>query len=314
MTNIKDRLESIVKKGTLKANEPLSGHTTMKIGGPAQFFVKATETEEIRNLLILSKDEGIPLFILGGGSNVIFADSGYPGIVLKLDQAQYRTEKKGTEVEVTFPSGYNSHLASVKMAEELLSGFEPLYGLPGTIGGAIYMNSKWPKDNFQTSDALSSVTYLDESGEVKRKTAPEIKFGYGYSKFQEHPWIILEAVFRFKPGDKNTIADKNSAIMAYRRQTQPFGVSTAGCVFKNILEEEKERLSLPNTSAGYLIDQCGLKNKQIGKVHVSPIHANFFVNLGGATAQDYLSLVELVREKVQVKFGLDLREEVQFVK
>jgi len=294
-------------------NEPLERYTTLKIGGPAEMMVETDNTEELAQIWKLIQDTKTPHKVIGGGSNLLFADRGFSGIVLKIKQTPFRLEERANSTEVNFPSGYMANLASIKLLELGLSGFEAMHGLPGTIGGAIFMNSKWPKDQYQTSDNLLSVSYLNERGELVRVNRTQLSFAYGYSTFQERPWLILGGNFTFTKVNPQTIAERHQAIAAYRRSTQPTGVKTAGCVFKNISESKRQQLNLPTASAGYLIDQCGLKGKQIGRMSVSSIHANFFINEGGATAANYRELLDFVRYTVLDKFKVDLKEEVDFV-
>jgi len=313
MINLKNRLEEIVKQGKLKPNEPLAQYTTLKIGGPAEFFIETNHPQELSALWKLHNHSQVPTKIIGGGSNLLFKDAGFSGVIIKLSNAEYQLDHSQQLPVVTFPAGYSSHLASLKVLELGYSGFEGLHGLPGTIGGAIYMNSKWPKEHFQTADNLISVDYLNSEGELITVLKPALRFAYGYSSFQEKNWLILSAKFAFRPEEVAEIKRRYTNVLNYRRTTQPIGVKTAGCVFKNITPEEQSQNNLPTASVGYLIDQCGLKGMQIGQMAVSVVHANFFVNLGQATAQEYQKLVQIVRQAVKTKFKIDLKEEVDFV-
>ena len=296
-------LKQIIKKGTIKENVLLAQYTTIKIGGPARFFIQTEDETEIMAVLQFCRQNRLPWFVLGGGSNVVFSDQGFNGVVLKLLSGQYRIVREHTPVEIEFPAGYSSHLASVKMMEAGYSGFESLYGLPGTIGGAIYQNSKWPRGNYQVSDNLKSVVYLDNHFQIQTKTKSELDFSYGFSSFQKQKCLILKATFIFTIKSPDQIQLTCREVMRYRQQSQPIGVLTAGCIFKN----------LEQGSAGYYIDKAGLKSKHINDLVVSSKHANFFVNQSQARAQDYLKLVALVKSEVKRQFNIDLKEEVLFV-
>jgi len=305
-------LTIIVESGKVKANFSLKNLTTMKIGGKADLYIQTADFEEVREVFLYCRELKIPLFVLGGGSNIIFTDEGFAGVVLKLEPKPMKIDAKKNSV--TLSAGYSANLAAVKLAEEGWSGFEGFFGLPGTIGGAIYMNSKWPKEYFQTSNILQGVTYLDNMGRIAEREVGEFKFAYGYSSFQEEKGIILSATFAIERADPKKITEHNKEVMNYRQQTQPVGAQTSGCVFKNISLEAAQKRLLPTASAGYLIDKCGLKETKMGKMMVSPIHANFFINLGGATSKEYLNLVNLVKNKVYEKFGINLEEEVEVIK
>ena len=298
-----ENLQKIVKKGTIKENALLAQYTTMKIGGPADFLVQTADEAEIVEVLKYCRHCQLPWFVLGGGSNLVFSDHGFSGVVLKLLPGDYQIINKTNPVTIEFPAGYSSHLASVKMMEAGYSGFESLYGLPGTLGGAIYQNSKWPKGNYQIADNLVSVTYLDKNFNKQTKARNELDFSYGFSSFQKQRNLILKAVFAFSVKEPKEIEVACKQVMDYRHESQPIGVSTAGCIFKN---HEKG-------SAGFYIDKAGLKLRNINDLIVSSKHANFFVNQNKATAQDYQNLVALVKKEVKHQFNIDLKEEVLFV-
>jgi len=313
MNDLKTKVSAIVKKGSIRFNEPLARYTTLKIGGPADIFVETGDVAELSALWKLVVTSKIPYKVIGGGSNLLFSDRGFSGIVLKIKSEPFQVETTSKTTLVNFPAGYISHLAALKMMDLGLSGFEAMYGLPGTLGGALYMNSKWPKEHYQTSDNLVSVNYLDEQGELLAVPKEKLQFDYGYSSFQDKHWLILSASFAFNKANPSEIAKKHQAVDSYRKSTQPIGVKTAGCVFKNISEEEKSQYNLPTTSAGYLIDRCGLKGRRVGGMSVSEVHANFFVNENGATASEYRELAQVVRQAVKAQFKVDLKEEVDFV-
>lgn len=297
----------------MRTNIPLAPYTSIKIGGVAKYFAEADNPIQVQSAFKSAKERQLRFYVIGGGSNLLFSDEGYDGLVLRFIGAKYRIWSEQGRIFAEFNAGFPSHLASVKMLEAGLSGFESMYGLPGSLGGAIYMNSKWPQGHYQTSDNLVSISYLGDDGRIVTKTKPELQFAYGFSSLQMESGIILSAVFSFKSKDKTAVKKNSLAVLSYRQQTQPHGVATAGCIFKNISEELRTKLDLSTTSAGYYIDRCGLKGKQVGQLQISPLHANFFINLGKATARQYQELVNLVKQQVKIRFGIDLREEVLFI-
>jgi len=312
-SNQKDELNHIVVTGTIMFDAPLAPFTSIKIGGPADALIRAHDEHEISQIVAYAGEKHIPLYILGGGSNIVFNDEGYKGIVLKLTAGKEHIERDTNTCRITFPSGYISHLAAVRAAHNGCAGFEGMYGLPGTIGGAIYMNSKWPAGHFTTADRLISISYMSETGTTSVLTKEELMFSYGFSQLQKQNGIVLSATFEFEIGKPDEIQQACDTVMKYRKETQPTGVHTAGCVFKNISVEEMERAHLPTRSAGYLIDACGLKGERKNALIISDKHANFFINESGATAKDFIYLKEKAKEKVHTKFNVLLREEVLVV-
>ena len=312
-SNQKNTLTTIVQKGTVTFDAPLSQLTSIKIGGNADALIKIQDIDEIARIVRSAADMHIPLYILGGGSNMLFVDEGYHGIVLKLSAGAEQIERDTKMCRITFPAGFTSHLASQKATAYGCSGFEGIYGLPGTIGGALYMNSKCPAGNFTTADKLVSILYMSEDGTTMNLTKDELVFSYGYSVLQKRVGIILSATFEFELADPKDIQQMCDTVMVYRKKTQPIGVHTAGCVFKNITDEEKKSANLPTTSAGYLIDQSGLKGERKNGLVISEKHANFFINESNATAKDFIYLKEKVKEKVYNRFHVTLREEVLVV-
>ncbi|MCR4329155.1 MAG: UDP-N-acetylmuramate dehydrogenase [Candidatus Roizmanbacteria bacterium] len=309
----KGALSKMVDTGRIIYNTPLAPLTSIKIGGSADALIYAHSEHEIAQVVGYAKNEQIPLYILGGGSNIVFSDEGYRGIVLKLTAGKELVERDTRTCRITFSSGYISHLASVRAVQNGCGGFEGMYGLPGTIGGALYMNSKWPAGHFTTADRLVSILYMAEDGITTTLTKEELMFSYGFSMLQNRSGIVLSATFEFELEDPKNIQHKCDLVMNYRQTTQPIGVHTAGCVFKNISLEEMEHAHLPTRSAGYFIDKCGLKGERKNGLVISDIHANFFINESGATAKDFIYLKEKVKDRVYKKFNVLLREEVLVV-
>lgn len=310
-TTLKE-LEKIVKKGAIATNVDLSLFTTIKIAAKAKFLVQTNSIEEIKKLQEYCSQNNIKLFVLGGGSNVIF-NGFFNGVVLKILSKDFEILNTGLKPEVEFGAGYSAHLASVKMMELGYSGFEGIYGLPGTLGGAIFQNSKWPKHQYQICDNLVSVKYLDKNLAFVKQQKSKLKFSYGYSSFQDNGAIIIAARFAFTKAPIDEIKKQCEAVMAYRRISQPIGMHTAGCVFKNIDTKTQKKHNFPTGSAGYFIDKSGLKKTKIGEMEISDVHANFFINTSNATIKDYVKLVSLVKTKVKSCFGIALKEEVRII-
>ena len=212
-------LNKLVTKGQIRLNESLAQYTTIKIGGPASIFIKTEEPKEIIEVWRYCQKNGLSIFLLGGGSNLVFMDEGFPGVVLKLLPNQEKYHKQKDSVQVTFTGGFNTHLASMKMIEKSLSGFEYLYGLPGTIGGAVYMNAKWPKANYQTSDNLIEVSYLNESGKIEHKFNQLTDNAFGESPYQKSDGIILSATFQFNENSTTNI--KKTCLEVYNHRKAP---------------------------------------------------------------------------------------------
>ena len=310
MSTMLKAVESVVPASLIRCNVPLTPYSTMKIGGKAQIMVTTDNAEILQKLLPLLSKESIPYFVVGGGSNIVFDDKGFEGVVIHLPLGSYSIEHRGKTTIVEFSGGYLSHLAAQKMISEGLSGLESFYGLPGTVGGAVVMNSKWPKDAFATGEAFIDGMYISEDGSCEMVKKTNLSFGYGYSALQKKAGILVSSRFLVIKDDPKVIQKKCESVMLYRYKTQPHGVHTAGCVFKNISESEQQLHNLPTRSAGYLIDQCGLKGYAVGGMKISTIHANFFVNEHKATSADFDALVSYVCKKVQHKFSIQLQPEV----
>ncbi len=306
----------------LLKNEPLGRHTTFKVGGPADYFYDAKTVDDFVGAILLGRKRGLPIFILGGGTNILVGDRGIRGFVIKNSTGAIRikgmkgtvtggTAKKGLVfVEAESGVAFNSLVRFT--VEEGLSGLEMHLGLPGSVGGALCMNSKWTHPVGYVGDAVYQAELL--TPENKRVTVPQSYFHFGYdaSSIQKTNDIVLKVVFALGTDTKERLWKIANESIGYRRETQPQGVFTAGCAFKNISEAQAISLPTPNQtkSAGFLIDHAGLKGTRVGDAEISSVHANFIVNRGSATARDVVQLLELVRGKVKEKFGVTLEEEI----
>lgn len=316
ITQLQEVLGDIAKKDVV-----LAPYTTIKIGGPADLFVVATTKEQLVHAYQQALRLGVSITMLGGGTNVVIGDRGIRGLVIKNMtkditvrgmKGKYNQGEPTGKVYVEVDSGviFNSFVRW--SIEEGYQGIEMHLGLPGTVGGAVFMNSKWTKPPGAVGDVLYQAQLLTKKGEVVNVPHSYFSFGYDYSILQKTLEAVLSVTFEFNREPKEVLWQKANESIAYRRASQPQGVFTAGCTFRNISQADALSLPTPNntTSAGYLIDQAGLKGYTIGKAQISPVHANFIVNLGGATAQDVLALISKVQETVKEKFGVSLHEEI----
>ncbi len=300
----------------LKHAKDISPYFTLKTKTTAEYFYEAETKEEWEKLIGLAQKLQIPLFVLGGGSNLAVVHDTIPGLVVRNI---YRERKLVSEsdktVDMEISSGYIVNSLVMETAKEGYSGFEFHLGLPGTVGGAIYMNSKWTITNPVSyfGDTLLNATLIDKNGDIKVVERPYFKFAYDYSYLQETGEFVLSVVFRLTRAKPEKLLEHAKESLDYRKRTQPIGTATAGCFFKNISIEDRDRLQLKTTSAGYLIDSCGLKNKESGDFFVSDKHANFIINKGHGKASDLLALVQLIKQTVKNKYGLDLEEEVKII-
>lgn len=309
---------------TIRKNIPLAPYTVYKIGGPARFFIEASAKKEIIEAAAFVRAKRLPFFILGAGSNVLISDAGYNGVIIRI--AGGETGIDGSLFHAD-PGVMMARAAHDAMRNEL-AGFEWAVGIPGTIGGSIRGNAGC--FGGEMKDVIKSVEVFDAAkGTTYAISRKQCAFAYRDSIFKHHPeWVILSAVFELRKGNLEDIQKKTSAIAAERRRTQDIGTKSCGCIFKNFMWGEvrgdKERLlkcfpefeqfreneTLP---ASFVIDQAGWKGKAIGRVRVSKKHANFFVNEGGASAEEAVMLISAVKNDIMKKYGLFLKEEMELV-
>jgi UDP-N-acetylmuramate dehydrogenase len=281
----------------VRFNEPLSGHTTFRVGGPAHYFVDAQNLHELRQLRELCRAKNIPLLLLGGGSNVLVSDEGFPGLVLRLagDFARHRFEGE----ELHAGAGALMPMLVRKALDHELSGLECLAGVPGTLGGAVVGNAGSAEEWIGT--LIESVDVLGDTGSTLTLPRRDLSFSYRSSSLAGR--IVLGAVLRLKKAQKNDILLTINDRMLRRSERQPAGAWCAGSVFKNP----------PGSSAGKLIEEAGLKGLSFGGARVSEKHANFVVNTGNATASDIKTLITMVRHKIQERSGITLELEIKVI-
>lgn len=285
--------------GEPKIQEPLAPYTTWKIGGPADLLLIPRSKEELAAAVKLLNRYGTPWMMLGKGSNTLISDKGVRGVVIKLGAGLDYARFEGDSV--TAGGAYSFIKLSVMAGKAGLTGLEFAAGIPGTVGGAVYMNAG--AHGSDVSRILQRAEVLLPTGELAALQKDDMAYAYRHSILQTRPGIVTEAVFKLEPGDRNEIAAALAAYKDRRRRTQPLQQACAGSVFRNP----------EGHYAARLIEEAGLKGLRIGGAEVSPLHANFIVNTGQATAQDVLSLIERIRRTVEQKYGVKLIPEVLVV-
>ena len=276
--------------------EPMTKHTSFHIGGPAELMAQPQSEAELQSLLMKAAEAAVPVTLVGNGSNLLVRDKGIRGLVIKLGSMLRDINVSGNML--TFGSGVSLAQASKKAAELGLSGMEFAVGIPGSIGGAVYMNAG--AYDGEMSKVVKSVRVMDAAGEVSELSAGELDFGYRHSALQGSSKIVTSVTVELAAGDKQAIAEKMADFSNRRITKQPLELPSAGSMFKRP----------PGYFAGTLIDQTGLKGYTVGGAQVSTKHAGFVVNIGGATAADVLQLISDVQAKVFAAHGVHLEPEV----
>ena len=295
----------------VEKNKDISNFLTLKTRVKAEYFFDAKTRQDLIAAKKYSLKNDLSMFLLGGGSNLAITKDALAGLTVKNDYRELKVlEDSPDSVIVSVSSGYPVTLLIAKSIATGWGGFEFHQGLPGTVGGAIYMNSKWTKPPTYFGDDLLYAYLIDEKAEVKKVGREYFQFAYDYSILQKTREIVLEGIFQLGKADPKILREKAAFALDYRKKTQPYGIASSGCFFRNITEDQKNKLKLSTTSAGYLIDQAGLKGRTIGNFYVSPVHANFIINRGGGKSEDLVRLLDLIRGEVEKKFGVKLEEEV----
>ncbi|MDY6029421.1 MAG: UDP-N-acetylmuramate dehydrogenase [Acidaminococcaceae bacterium] len=277
-------------------DEPMSGHTSFRIGGIADVLATPADTEELIALLQSAQDNNIPVTLIGNGSNLLVRDGGIRGLVIKLGNALKDISADGRRI--TFGSGLSLAAAAGYAAKLGLTGMEFAAGIPGSIGGAVYMNAG--AYDGEMKDVVISVTVVDASGKVAELDASQLEFSYRKTSLQSGKYIVTAVTVELSPGNREDILAKISDFAQRRISKQPLELPSAGSTFKRP----------PGYFAGTLIEQTGLKGYSIGGAQVSLKHAGFIVNTGGATASDVLRLIRYVQEQVHTASGVMLEPEV----
>lgn len=296
---ISRRFCEIVGENKVLEQEPMARHTTFRIGGPADYFVELGSIEQIRAAIQVCREENLPWFVLGRGSNLLVSDKGYRGVILSIYKDFQKTEIQGETV--TVQAGVLLTMLSGKVLDASLTGLEFASGIPGTIGGAVVMNAG--AYGGEMKDIVRKVTVLDQDGEVRTLTSGEMQFGYRTSLAKKKGYIVLGAELTLKQGEKEKIREEMQTLKAKRIEKQPLEFPSAGSTFKRP----------EGYFAGKLIMDAGLRGAAVGGAQVSEKHCGFVVNTGNATAADVRELMRQVQGKVQEQFGVHLEPEVRFL-
>ena len=300
--NIEEILEkSKLNKENLYYDEPMAKHTSFKIGGPADVFIKVDNIEELKEILDLSKKNQIPLTIIGNGSNLLVTDKGIRGITAKLNLKDIEIKNENNKQIIKVEAGVPVGLLAQKLLKEEITGFEELSGIPGTIGGAVIMNAG--AHGKELKDILKKVTAMDYNGNIHEFTNEECLFSYRNSRFQKEKYIILQATLELEKGNSTEIKEKMDEYMQFRKEKQPIEYPNAGSTFKRGEDFVTAKL----------IDEAGLKGYKIGGAQVSEKHAGFIVNVDNATAKDVIELTDYIKEKIEEKFGKKINLEIQII-
>ena len=286
--------------GRVLVDEPLARYTTMKIGGPADILIVPKHVAGIEKTLQLVKKYKTKWTVIGRGSNLLVSDLGIEGVVIRLGEGLDHLEVEKHRVRVG--GGYPLIKLSTLLSRQGLAGLEFASGIPGSVGGAVYMNAGAHKSDI--SNILSKALILFEDGTIDWLTHGEMGFSYRTSVLQtKRPGIVLEAEFQLQIGERERIVSVMQKNKDYRRETQPWNHPCAGSVFRN-----------PTPYfAGDLIEKAGLRGDQIGGAQISEMHGNFIINTGGASAQDVLSLIALIKQTIKDKFGVEMHTEVEII-
>jgi len=306
----------------LKRNVSLKAHTTFNIGGPAEYFFIAKKKEDVIKAIAIAKKLKLPLFIFGGGSNLLVSDAGIKGLVVRM--------KSSSKIFDVLPKNRIEAYAGVSLGnvvsfaiKKSLQGLEWAGGLPGTFGGAIRGNAG--AFGGEMKDTVVKVQALDHSFKLRNFSYTQAQFSYRSSIFKEKGWTIVSAIVALKKGNKKELRAIADSRITYRKEKHPLEYPSAGSVFKNVdvkkipakflklFSEKIKEDPFPIVPAAWFIIGAGLAGKQIGQAQISKKHSNYIVNLGGAKAKDVLALVQLVKKEVKKEYDIELETEVQFI-
>lgn len=292
--NFLSGLEKIVE-----TKHPLAKETWYGLGGPADYFIRPESTEQLAMVVKRCNENKVPIYVLGYGSNLLVSDEGVRGAVIQLKSDNF-SQIKFVKEQVIAGAGVELSRLLLTCAKKGLSGLEALTGIPGSVGGAVRMNSGGTFGDIGT--VVESVTLMDKDGKVSEKKKPELQFDYRQANIMAK--FILEAKINMTAGDPEQITKTIKENWVYKKNNQPLNTINSGCIFKNP----------PGMSAGAMIDRTGLKGLQIGGAIVSEKHANFFIAQKGCTSRDVMRLIETVKEKVQKQFNVELELEIEIWK
>ncbi len=286
-------------RGAVRLEEPMSKHTTFRIGGPADLFVQPQDAEDLAAVMRLAREKGLPAKVIGNGSNLLVSDSGIRGLVVRL--APSFREVKWLEEGVEAGAGVALQRLVKELAAARLSGLESTVGIPGTLGGALATNAG--TDTGSIGDLVDKAIVLDERGEVCEWTCAHFAYRYRHSNLRTTKATVVSARLRLEPADPEEIRDKTERLRAKRAARQPLGAWSAGSVFKNPR----------GVAAGKVLDRAGAKGIRVGDAEVSRSHANFFINRGEARAAEVMALIERTHALALRRYGIDLELEIELV-
>ena len=295
--NFYDKLNNVIAKDSILIDEPMSRHTTFRVGGPADFFVTPKAKEEVRDVIRICKEAGMPYYIIGNGSNLLVSDAGYRGVIVQIYKEMNEVKVEGDLVKAQAGALLSGIAAKALGAE--LSGFEFASGIPGTIGGACVMNAG--AYGGEMKDVLESVTVLTGEGKIIELGRNELELGYRTSVIAKKGYIVLGAVLKLERGDGEKIKTYMDELKEKRVTKQPLGYPSAGSTFKRP----------EGYFAGKLIEDAGLRGFQVGGAQVSEKHCGFVINRDHATAADIMELMRQVQIRVKENSGVDLEPEVK---
>ena len=295
--NFYDKLNNVIAKDSILIDEPMSRHTTFRVGGPADFFVTPKAKEEVRDVIRICKEAGMPYYIIGNGSNLLVSDAGYRGVIVQIYKEMNEVKIEGDLVKAQAGALLSGIAAKALGAE--LSGFEFASGIPGTIGGACVMNAG--AYGGEMKDVLESVTVLTGEGKIIELGRNELELGYRTSVIAKKGYIVLGAVLKLERGDGEKIKTYMDELKEKRVTKQPLEYPSAGSTFKRP----------EGYFAGKLIEDAGLRGFQVGGAQVSEKHCGFVINRNHATAADIMELMRQVQIRVKENSGVDLEPEVK---
>lgn len=299
MQNIYELLCGCAGGENVRRQEPMSLHTTFRIGGPADLFVMPGSIQAVADSIRICKETQTPYAVIGNGSNLLVSDAGYRGVIIQIGRNLNQITGNGEEIRAQ--AGAMLSVIAKTALSESLAGFEFASGIPGTLGGAVVMNAG--AYGGEMKDVLTEVTVLTREGEIRTIPAEKLELGYRTSLAAKNGWIILEAVLRFQKGDAEAIRSRMEELKVQRVTKQPLDLPSAGSTFKRP----------EGYFAGKLIMDAGLRGFTVGGAQISEKHCGFVVNKGGATAEDVRNLICAVQKKVQEDAGVKLEPEVKFL-
>ena len=308
MADFARSLADAVPADRVRRDAPLAPLTTFRVGGPADWLVLAQRTSDITAALAAARENGLPVTVIGGGSNILVADAGVRGLVIRVQGGEARMAGAGT---ARADGGLTVNGLVRWTLSHGLAGVEAWAGTPGTVGGAIYGNAHFQGRNI--GEVIQSVEVINTAGTTRRIAGADMEFGYDRSRLQRTREIVLTADISVAPGDRAALRAVARESLAYRKRTQPLASPSAGCIFQNPHALGDRLPAGMPASAGALVDRAGLKGSREGGAVVSPAHGNFIVNAGTASANDIRRLIERCRTAVREQFGVELRDEIVYL-